>query len=141
MTRPLLLLTLLALGAAAPALAQGGPRPPGPAGTLAQIEANRGCPLSVTTIAMGANRALAAGQQASQQSLATAATPGCRPLVSTQIAAGANLAVGRNSQAEQTLIAQGPRGALATTRFSRGANLALGARASATQRILNLTTP
>ena len=97
MTRPILLLTVLALGAAGPALAQdrGGLHLRGPAATLGQIEANRGCPLSSTTVATGVNRAFAPGLAASQQLGAATTTTGCRPLVSTQVAAGRPSFIGR----------------------------------------------
>jgi hypothetical protein len=127
-----------------PAAAQerGGLHPRGPAATLDLIEANRGCPLSVTSATVGVNRAFGNGSVAQQQ-LGTLNTPGggsgggCRPLVTTQVAAGVNLALGRGSSASQTIEAQGQRGALATNTFSRGFNAAVGARSSATQRILN----
>ena len=145
-------LAALALGlslgalAAVPANAQerGGLRLRGPGATMAQVEANRGCPLSVTAVSTGVNRAFGTGAQASQ-SLGTAnpasGPDGCRPLVSTQIAAGVNLALGRGSQAGQQIETQGPRGALATTAVSRGVNMALGARSSAQQRIVNHVLP
>ena len=128
--------------ATGPAAAQerGGLHPRGPAATLDQIEANRGCPLSATSVTVGVNRAFGNGSVAQQQ-LGTLNAPGrpggCRPLVTTQVAAGVNLAFGRGSSASQTIEAQGQRGALATTTFSRGFNAAVGARSSATQRILN----
>jgi hypothetical protein len=127
--------------ATGPAAAQerGGLHPRGPAATLDLIEANRGCPLSVTSATVGVNRAFGNGSVAQQQ-LGTLNAPGnggCRPLVTTQVAAGVNLALGRGSSASQTIEAQGQRGALATNTFSRGFNAAVGARSSATQRILN----
>ena len=67
--------------------------------TLGQIEANRSCPLSSTSVTFGVNRALGAGSLASQQ-LGTAAgsrSGGCRPPVSTQVAGGVNLALGRGA--------------------------------------------
>ena len=61
------------------------------------IEANRGCPLSSTSVTVGVNKAFATGSSANQQ-LGTLAGPtgsgGCRPLVSTQVAAGVNLGLG-----------------------------------------------
>ena len=134
--------TGLAIG---PATAQerGGLRQRGPSATLGQIEANRGCPLSNTSVTFGVNRAFGNGS-AAQQQLGTLNAPGntpgssgCRPLVTTQVAAGVNLALGRGSSAGQTIEAQGQRGALATTTFSRGVNAAVGARSAASQRILN----
>jgi hypothetical protein len=129
--------------ATGPAAAQerGGLHPRGPAATLDLIEANRGCPLSVTSATVGVNRAFGNGSVAQQQ-LGTLNAPGngpggCRPLVTTQVAAGVNLALGRGSSASQTIEAQGQRGALATNTFSRGFNAAVGARSSASQRILN----
>jgi hypothetical protein len=137
----LALATLAAL-AVSPALAQerGGLALRGSGATLDQIEANRGCPLSATSVTVGVNRAFGAGS-AAQQQLATLNPPaganGCHPLVSTQIAAGVNLSLGRGSQAAQSIDATGPRGALATNVFTRGVNAAVGARSTATQRILN----
>ena len=122
---------------------RGGLRQRGPSATLDQIEANRGCPLSNTSVTFGVNRAFGNGSTAQQQ-LGTLNTPGgaagsggCRPLVTTQVAGGVNLALGRGSSAGQTIEAQGQRGALATTTFSRGFNAAVGARSAASQRILN----
>ena len=121
---------------------RGGLRLRGPAATLDQIEANRGCPLSNTSVTFGVNRAFGNGS-AAQQQLGTLNPPGragrggCRPLVTTQVAGGVNLALGRGSSAGQTIEAQGQRGALATTTFSRGFNAAVGARSAASQRILN----
>ena len=135
------LAAVAAWSATAPATAQerGGFRPRGPSATLDQIEANRGCPLSNTSVTFGVNRAFGNGS-AAQQQLGTLNAPGsggCRPLVTTQVAAGVNLALGRGSSAGQTIEAQGQRGALATTTFSRGVNAAVGARSAASQRILN----
>ena len=130
--------TGLAIG---PATAQerGGLRQRGPSATLDQIEANRGCPLSNTSVTFGVNRAFGNGSAAQQQlgTLNPGSSSGCRPLVTTQVAAGVNLALGRGSSAGQTIEAQGQRGALATTTFSRGVNAAVGARSAASQRILN----
>ena len=135
------LAAVAAWSATAPATAQerGGFRPRGPSATLDQIEANRGCPLSNTSVTFGVNRAFGNGS-AAQQHLGTLNAPGsggCRPLVTTQVAAGVNLALGRGSSADQTIEAHGQRGALATNTFSRGFNAALGARSAASQRILN----
>ena len=135
------LAAVAAWSATEPATAQerGGLRQRGPSATLDQIEANRGCPLSNTSVTFGVNRAFGNGS-AAQQQLGTLNTPGsggCRPLVTTQVAAGVNLALGRGSSAGQTIEAQGQRGALATTTFSRGVNAAVGARSAASQRILN----
>jgi len=138
-------LAALAVVAAWPAAAQqrGGLHPRSSATTLDLIEANRGCPLSATSVTVGVNRAFGNGS-AAQQHLGTLNAPGngsggggCRPLVTTQVAAGVNLAFGRGSSASQTIEAQGQRGALATNTFSRGFNAAVGARSSASQRILN----
>ena len=138
-------LAALAVVAAWPAAAQqrGGLHPRGSAATLDLIEANRGCPLSATSVTVGVNRAFGNGS-AAQQHLGTLNAPGngsggggCRPLVTTQVAAGVNLALGRGSSADQTIEAHGQRGALATNTFSRGFNAARGARSSASQRILN----
>jgi hypothetical protein len=109
-----------------------------PAAMLDQIDANRGCPLSTTNVAVGVNRAFSAGSSATQQvGSVSGGSGGCRPLVTTQVAAGVNLSLGRGSQAAQAIGVQGQRGALATTTFSRGANMAVGARSNATQQILN----
>ena len=118
---------------------RGGLRQRGPSATLDQIEANRGCPLSNTSVTFGVNRAFGNGSTAQQQlgTLNPGSSSGCRPLVTTQVAAGVNLALGRGSSAGQTIEAQGQRGALATTTFSRGFNAAVGARSAASQRILN----
>jgi hypothetical protein len=134
-------LAALAAVAVWPATAQerGGLHVRGPATILDQIDANRGCPLSSTSVTVGVNRAFGTGSAAQQQlgTLNGASGGGCRPLVTTQVAAGANLAFGRGSHAGQTIDVQGQRGALATTTFTRGVNAAVGARSSATQRILN----
>jgi hypothetical protein len=136
-----LALAALAAVAAWPAAAQdrGGARVRDPSALLDRIDANRGCPLSATSVTVGVNRAFGNGS-AAQQQLGTANAPGgsgCRPLVTTQVAAGVNLALGRGSSAGQTIEAQGQRGALATNTFSRGFNAAVGARSTASQRILN----
>jgi hypothetical protein len=133
----------LSLLAALPAAAQdrGGLRMRDPTAVLDQIDANRGCPLSSTSVTVGLNRATARGSSAQQQ-LATMAggePSGCHPLVSTQVVAGANLALGRGSSAGQTINAQGPSGVLATTTYTRGYNFGYGASSMANQRILNLT--
>ena len=136
------LAALAALAAwAGPATAQerGGLHLRGSTATLDLIEANRGCPLSNTSVTFGVNRAFGNGSAAQQQlgTLNPGGSGGCRPLVTTQVAGGVNLALGRGSSAGQTIEAQGQRGALATTTFSRGFNAAVGARSSASQRILN----
>jgi hypothetical protein len=136
-------LALAALAAIAswPVAAQerGGLRLRDPTAVLDQIDGNRGCPLSNTSVTVGVNRSLAAGSSAQQQ-LATlgGGSGGCRPLVSTQVAAGVNLAFGRGSSAGQSIAVQGPRGVLATNTYTRGVNYAAGARSTATQQILNL---
>jgi hypothetical protein len=140
-----LALAMLAITAILPAAAQesGGLRPrSNPVATLEQIDANRGCPLSSTSVTVGVNRAFATGSSATQH-LGTAAGPtgnaGCRPLVSTQVTAGVNLALGGGSQAGQSITTQAPRGVLATTSFTRGANVSVGAGSVAAQRIQSLT--
>jgi hypothetical protein len=139
-------LALLVTSAILPAAAQdrGGLALRGnPLATLQQIDANRGCPLSSTSVTVGVNKAFAAGSSASQRlgTVAGAAGPGgCRPLVSTQVAVGANLALGRGSLAGQSIDVQGPRGVLAATTFTRGVNAAVGSGSAATQRLQNLTT-
>ena len=135
--------TLAALAAIAawPAVAQerGGLSLGGPTAVLGQFEANRGCPLSTTSITVGVNRAFSFGSGAQQQlsTLNPPASSGCRSLVTTQIAAGVNLALGGNSSAGQAINVQGQRGALATNVFTRGVNAAVGARSNASQLILN----
>jgi hypothetical protein len=136
-------LAILALVAALPAAAQerGGVRMRDPTAILGQIDANRGCPLSATSVTVGLNKATGTGSSAQQQ-LATlngGDPSGCRPLVSTQVVAGVNLGLGRGSSAGQTITAQGPRGVLATTTYTRGYNLGYGAGSSANQRIFNQT--
>jgi hypothetical protein len=142
-----LALALLTITAILPATAQesGGLRLRGnPLSTLDQIDANRGCRLSSTSVTVGVNKAFATGSSAAQRlvtaSGAAASPDGCRPLVTTQVAVGANLALGRGSQAGQSINVQGQSGALATTTFTRGVNMAVGAGSSAAQRIQNLTS-
>jgi len=106
--------------------------------TLAQIDANRGCPMSSTSVNFGVNKAMGAGSLAQQQ-MGPHSGGGCRPLVSTQVVGGVNLALGPNSTAGQSVAAKGPKGVLATTTYTRGANIAYGAGSSASQRLLNLT--
>jgi hypothetical protein len=137
---------LLAITAALPAAAQesGGLHLRGnPMATLDAIDANRGCPLSSTSVTVGVNKAFGNGSSANQR-LGTASGPtganGCRPLVTTQVAAGANLALGSGSQAGQSIAVQGQRGALGTIGYTRGINLSVGAGSLAAQRIQNLTT-
>lgn len=141
----MLRLSLAALGllAALPAMAQdrGGVRMRDPTAVLDQIDANRGCPMSSTSVTVGVNKTFGAGSSAQQQ-LGTSGGGGsssCRPLVSTQVVAGANLALGRGSSAGQTINAQGPKGILATTTYTRGYNAGYGAFSSANQRLSNLT--
>jgi hypothetical protein len=141
-----LALTLLTISAALPAAAQesGGLRLRGHASaTLEAIDANRGCPLSSTSVTVGVNKAFGSGSLASQR-LSTAAGPaggrGCRPLITTQVAAGANLALGSGSQAGQSIAVQGQRGALGTIDFTRGVNSSVGAGSFTAQRIQNLNT-
>jgi hypothetical protein len=136
-------LVFLALVAALPAAAQerGGVQRRDPTVTLGQIGANRGCPLSATSVTVGLNKATGTGSSAQQQlsTMGGADPSACHPLVSTQVAAGVNLSLGRGSAAGQTITAQGPRGALATTTYTRGYNLGYGAYSGASQRILNQT--
>jgi hypothetical protein len=109
---------------------------------LNQIEANRGCPQSVTSVTVGVNKSFGLGSSAQQQLAnqnAGGGTSGCRPLVSTQVVAGANLALGGGSNAGQSIQAQGPRGLLATNTYTRGYNVGFGAGSIATQRLSNLT--
>ena len=140
-----LTLVLLSVTAALPAAAQesGGLhlRGSNPLATLDVIDANRGCPLSSTSVTVGVNKAFGTGSSATQQ-LGTVAgangSSGCRPLVSTQVAAGVNLALGSGSQAGQSINVTGQRGALDTTGFTRGVNVDVGAGSVAAQRIQNL---
>ena len=109
--------------------------------TLGQIDANRGCQMSSTSVTVGVNKATGTGS-AAQQKLATSGgtqQPGCKPLVSTGVVAGINLGLGRNSSAGQTIDATGPAGALSTTNFTRGVNTGFGAGSAANQRISNQT--
>ncbi|HEY4043585.1 MAG TPA: hypothetical protein VGM32_17295 [Rhodopila sp.] len=138
-------LTVLALAAALPAAAQerGGVPLRNSLAELNQIDSNtsRGCPLSATSVTVGVNKAFGTGSSGSQQ-LATLGGSGpssCRPLVSTQVVAGANLGLGRGSSANQAIIAQGPRGVLATTTFTRGANIGFGSQSTANQLLVNQT--
>jgi hypothetical protein len=139
-----LALALLAITVSLPAAAQdrGGLRArSNPYATLDQIEANRGCPLSSTSVTFGVNKAFATGSSAGQQlTTAGGSNSGCRPLVTTQVAGGINLALGRGSQADQAINVTGQRGALASTTFTRGANISAGAGSAAAQRIQNITT-
>jgi hypothetical protein len=137
-----LTLVLLALTAALPAAAQesGGLALRGnPSATLNAIDANRGCPLSSTSVTVGINKAFGSGSSATQQ-LGTAGGGNgrCRPLVTTQVAAGANLALGSGSQAGQSIAVQGQSGVLASIGFTRGINTGVGAGSVAAQRIQNL---
>ena len=137
---------LLSIAVTLPAAAQerGGLRLRGnPLATLEQIDANRGCPLSSTSVTVGVNKAFATGSLATQQ-LGTFAggsgAGGCRPLISTQVAAGVNLGLGRGSQAGQSIDVQGQRGVLGSVSFTRGVNMGVGAGSAAVQRIQNLTS-
>ena len=147
MTRAIsLTLVLLATTAALPAAAQdsGGLRLRGnPIATLDLIDANRGCPLSSTSVTVGVNKAFGTGSSATQGLRTVASSTGnsgCRPLVTTQVAVGANLALGAGSQAGQSINVQGQRGALDSISFTRGINIGVGAGSVATQRIQNLTS-
>jgi hypothetical protein len=134
-------LAILALLAALPAAAQerGGVSLRNPVSELNAIDANRGCPLSSTSVTVGVNKATGTGSSALQQLGTFGGSSGCRPLVSTQVAAGANLALGNGSSAGQSIAAKGPSGVLATTTFTRGVNIGLGAGSTANQRIFNQT--
>jgi hypothetical protein len=136
-------LVIFALLAALPAAAQdrGGLALRNPVSELNTIDANRGCPLSATSVTVGVNKATGAGSSAQQQlgTFAGSGSSGCHPLVSTQVAAGVNLGLGNGSTAGQSIAVQGPRGALATTTFTRGVNIGVGAASTANQRILNQT--
>jgi hypothetical protein len=130
----------LMLLTALPAVAQdrGGMRMNNALSELGQIDANRGCPLSSTSVTIGVNKSMAAGATAQQQlNTMTGGSPNCRPLVSTQVVTGANLALGRGSSAGQTINAQGPSGVLATNTYTRSYNMGYGAFSSANQRIFN----
>ena len=137
-----LTLVLLAVTAAPPATAQesGGLRLRGStSATLNAIDANRGCPLSSTSVTVGVNKAFGTGSSATQQLGTAAGSSRCRPLVTTQAAAGVNLALGSGSQAGQSIAVQGQSGALASIGFTRGVNVGVGAGSVAAQRIQNLT--
>jgi len=142
-------LAALALLAALPAAAQdrgglqlqdrGGLQARNPAAILGQINANQGCPMSVTNVTIGVNQATSG--VSSQQQLSRTGSNGpsnCHPLVSTQVVAGVNLATGSGSSAGQTITAQGPRAALATKTVTRGVNAGIGAQSTASQRLSNL---
>jgi hypothetical protein len=134
----------LVLLAALPAAAQdrGGVHMRDPTAVLDQIDANRGCPMSATSVTVGVNKTTAVGASAQQQ-LSTSGGSGassCHPLVSTRVVTGANLALGRGSSAGQTINAQGPRGVLATTTYTRGYNVGYGAFSTANQRLSNQTS-
>ena len=139
-------IALLAVSAALPVAAQegGGLRLRGSnsLATLDLIDANRGCPLSSTSVTVGVNKAFGTGSAATQRLETRSGTTnasGCRPLVTTQVATGVSLALGSGSQAGQAINAQGQRGALATASYTRGVNMGVGAGSAATQRIQNLT--
>ncbi len=133
----------VALAAALPAAAQdsGGVPLRQPSVTLREIDANRGCQMSSTSVTVGVNKAAGNGSSA-QQKLATAGggkSSDCSPLVSTQVVTGVNLGLGRGSSAGQTINATGPQGTAATTTFTRGVNVGVGAASTANQRISNQT--
>ena len=133
-------LAILALLSALPAAAQerGGVHMRDPTAVLDQIGANRGCPMSSTSVTVGLNRAMGARSVGQQQIGTSSASPtGCQPLVSTQVVTGVNMALGRGSQGDQSIAAQGPRGLLSTNTYTRGYNYGYGAMSSANQRILN----
>jgi hypothetical protein len=136
-------LVVLALLAALPAAAQerGGVSMRDPMAVVDKIDANRGCPMSATSVTVGMNKSTGTGSSAQQQ-LATSqgvASSGCRPLVTTQVVTGVNLALGRGSSAGQAITAQGQRGALGTTTYTRGYNVGYGAMSTANQRLINQT--
>ncbi len=112
-----------------------------PVSELNAIDANRGCPLSATSVTVGLNKATGTGSSALQQlgTFGGSGMSGCRPLVSTQVVAGANLALGNGSSAGQSIAAKGPSGVLATTTFTRGVNIGFGAGSAANQRLFNQT--
>jgi hypothetical protein len=136
-------LTVLALLAALPAAAQdrGGMPTSKALSTLDQIQSNRGCPMSTTTVTAGVNKAFGAGSSTQQQlgTTTSGGSSGCRPLVSTQVVTGANLALGRGSSAGQTIVSQGQSGVLSTNLYTRGYNLGYGSGSSAIQRLYNAT--
>jgi hypothetical protein len=135
-----LLTVLVAYPAVAPAVAQerGGVPMRNAASILGDINANRGCPMSSTSVTVGLNQAMAAGSSAQQQlSTMGGSSSGCRPLVSTQVVAGVNMSVGRGSSAGQTITAQGQRGLLATNAYTRGYNVGYGSMSNANQHITN----
>jgi hypothetical protein len=139
-----LALVLVAVTAALPAAAQesGGLRlGSNPLATLDVIDANRGCPLSSTSVTVGVNKAFGTGSSATQRLGTNAGSTGrggCRPLVSTQVVAGVNLGLGSGSQAGQSINVQGQRGALDSIGLTRGVNIGIGAGSVANQRIQNL---
>jgi hypothetical protein len=136
-------LAILAALAALPAAAQerGGVSLRNPVSELNAIDANRGCPLSATSVTVGLNKATGTGSSALQQlgTFGGSGMSGCRPLVSTQVVAGANLALGNGSTAGQSVAAKGPSGVLATTTFTRGVNIGFGGGSTANQRLFNQT--
>jgi hypothetical protein len=140
-----LALALLAIAAALPAAAQesgGLPLRGNPLATLDLIDANRGCPLSSTSVTVGVNKAFATGSSATQR-LGTAAGPigngGCRPLVTTQVAAGANLALGSGSQAGQSINVRASARHWPPSASPVGSTSALEPGPIAAQHIQNLT--
>jgi hypothetical protein len=133
----------LILTAGLPAAAQdsGGVRTRDPNAVLSQLDANRGCRMTSTSVTVGVNKATGTAS-AARQKMATMGGAGpsnCRPLVSTQVVTGVNMGVARGSGATQTIDATGPRGALATTTYTRGYNTAYGASSTANQRLFNQT--
>jgi hypothetical protein len=136
-------LVVLAVLAALPAAAQerGGVSMRDPMAVVDKIDANRGCPMSATSVTVGVNKTTGTGSSAQQQlsTMGGGGSPGCRPLVTTQVVTGVNLALGRNSSAGQAITAQGPRGALGTTTYTRGYNVGYGAMSTANQRLINQT--
>jgi hypothetical protein len=134
-------LVVLALLSALPAAAQerGGLQMRDPLAVVDKIDANRGCPMSATSVTVGVNKATGTGSSAQQQLGTAGNSSGCRPLVTTQVVAGVNLSLGRGSNAGQQITAQGQRGSLGTTTYTRGYNVGYGAMSTANQRLVNQT--
>lgn len=133
----------LAVMAALPAVAQerGGVAVREQNTTLRQIDANRGCQMSSTSVTVGVNKATGNGS-AAQQRLSKSGSrdpAGCHPLVSTQVVTGVNMGLGRGSTAGQAIDATGPSGSKATTTYTRGYNVGYGNSSTANQSISNQT--
>jgi hypothetical protein len=106
-------LAAIAVLAALPAAAQdtGGIHRRDQTAVLDQIDANRGCQLSTTSVTVGVNKATQRGSSPQQQigSYSGGGSSGCHPLVSTQVVTGVNLALGRGSSAGQTMACAAER--------------------------------